>query len=361
MIPLSNPYTSLPARNFWRTAVSEKTVFSLQGLYRKKFSISRKDRVGAAGSCFAQHVTSNMMRRGFNVIDAEPAPDFLTREEARDYGYGIYSARYGNIYTVRQLLQLFSDAAAGTMRNEDFLEKDGRFIDLLRPNTQPGGYESLEEARFNREDHLQRVKELFSGIDVFIFTLGLTEAWVNRTTGTVYPVCPYTLAENLGDDYVFHNFDYAEILGDLQLVRQHLMELSPGLKFLFTVSPVPLTATASTNHVLVATTYSKSTLRAVCGAMEAAHANVDYFPSYEVITAPISRGVFYEPNARNVNATGVNTAMSYFFAEHDDETSRSAASSRKPISKSADEGEDEVVCEEILLDAFSPQNASGKP
>ncbi len=358
MIALPNPYSNLPGRNFWRTAVSEKTVFSLEGLYKKKFAIACEDRVGTAGSCFAQHVSANMMRRGFRVIDVEPAPDFFTPQEARDYGYGIYSARYGNIYTVRQMLQLFSDAAAGTVRDEDFLEIGGRFIDLLRPNTQPGGYESLVEARFNRADHLERVKELFSSIDVFIFTLGLTEAWVNRKTGAVYPVCPYTLAEIAGDDYAFHNFDYAEIIADLQLLRRNLLEVSPGLKLLFTVSPVPLTATASGNHVLVATTYSKSTLRAVCGAMEAAHDNVDYFPSFEVITAPISRGVFYEPNSRNVNATGVNTAMSFFFAEHDHGASQAPADVKRSQSKSSDESDDEVVCEDILLDAFSPRPAS---
>lgn len=348
---MANPYSELPPRNFWRTAVSEKTVFALEAFYTRKFDIARTDRIGTAGSCFAQHVSANMRRRGFNIIDVEPAPDFLTKDEARAQGYGIYSARYGNVYTVRQMLQLLDDATKAEARDEDFLAKDGRFIDLLRPNTEPSGYESLEEARYNRLDHLQRVLELLSGIDLFVFTLGLTEAWVRKGSGTVYPLCPDTLTDTISGNYEFRNFGFEDIIADMRALRLKLKALSPGLRFLFTLSPVPLTATASDKHVMVATTYSKSVLRAVCGTMEAECDDVDYFPSYEVITAPLSRGVFYEPNLRNVNAAGVNTAMALFFAEHDRDPPKSA--SAMPVAAPGSQVEDDPVCDEILLDAFS--------
>ena len=351
---MANPYSNLPKRSFWRTGVSEKTVFSLDQLYQRKFDISREHRIGTAGSCFAQHIGTNLRRRGFNIVDVEPAPDFLEPEEAKAYGYGIYSARYGNIYTVRQLLQLLADAETETVRDSDFLDKGGQVIDLLRPNTEPSGYASLEEAKFNRQSHLQMVKQLFSGLDLFIFTLGLTEAWVNKDTGTVYPVCPDTLTDTTSGTYVFHNFTYPEIIADLREAKARIEALSPGVKFLFTVSPVPLTATASKHHVMVATTYSKSVLLAVCGEMEAQFDNVDYFPSYEIITTPLSRGVFYEPNMRSVNTTGVNTAMSNFFAEHDrDPDAAARAQSARPASRQDESAEDQVVCEEIMLEAFS--------
>lgn len=352
---MPNPYSNLPRRNFWRTAVSEKTVFNLEGLYAKKFEIGREVRIGAAGSCFAQHVSANMRRRGFNIVDVEPAPDFLSAEEARDLGYGIYSARYGNIYTVRQMLQLADDAMTGNVRDGDFLDKGGHFIDLLRPNTEPNGYESLEEAKFNRRNHLKRVKELFTGIDVLVFTLGLTEAWTNKTSGTVYPVCPDTLNDVNSGNYEFHNFNYAEIIADLQALRLKLKQQLPELRFLFTVSPVPLTATASRHHVMVATSYSKSTLRAVCGTMEASCDDVDYFPSYEVITSPLSRGVFYDPNMRKVNMTGVNTAMSIFFAEHDKvpAAQKDHQAQRRAGAAPPEQSEDDVVCEEMMLEAFA--------
>ena len=351
---MSNFYSNLEPRSFWRRAVSEKTIFNLHDFYRRKFDISRDDRIATAGSCFAQHVAANMRKRGFNILDVEPAPDFLSPAEARDLGYGIYSARYGNIYTVRQMLQLLADANSGIIRDEDFIAKNGRYIDALRPNTEPDGYESLEEARFARQDHLEKVKELFSGAELVVFTLGLTEAWEHKTSGTVYPLLPDTLTDEDTGNYKFHNFTYPEIASELRAVRQMLQTMSPGVRMLLTVSPVPLTATASSNHVMVATTYSKSVLRAVCGEMEAEFADVDYFPSYEVITAPLSHGVFYEPNMRSVNSTGVNTAMSLFFAEHDREPAAAAkATTAKPAAAGEPADEDEVVCEEIMLEAFS--------
>jgi hypothetical protein len=48
---MPNPYSDLPRRSFWRTAVGEKTAFNLEKLYLKKFDITREDRIAAAGSC----------------------------------------------------------------------------------------------------------------------------------------------------------------------------------------------------------------------------------------------------------------------------------------------------------------------
>lgn len=52
----------------------------------------------------------------------------------------------------------------------------------------------------------------------------------------------------------------------------------------FTVSPVPLYLTFSGEDIIVANTYSKSVLRAVCNAVENSRKRVDYFPSYEAVT-----------------------------------------------------------------------------
>ena len=91
---------------------------------------------------------------------------------------------------------------------------------------------------------------------------------------------------------------------------------NPDLRFLVTVSPVPLTATATDEHVLVATTYSKSVLRSVAGALAMEFADIDYVPSYEIIASPWSKGAFYESNLRTVTAEGVSSVMRVFFAEH---------------------------------------------
>ena len=49
------------------------------------------------------------------------------------------------------------------------------------------------------------------------------------------------------------------------LLRDLLRDYNENMRFILTVSPVPLVATAGSEHVLAATLYSKSVLRAVAG------------------------------------------------------------------------------------------------
>lgn len=53
------------------------------------------------------------------VLDAEPPSPACPPMVARAYDYGVYSARYGNIYTVRQLVQLLRGAVTGRLDPAD--------------------------------------------------------------------------------------------------------------------------------------------------------------------------------------------------------------------------------------------------
>jgi hypothetical protein len=122
-----------------------------------------------------------------------------------------------------------------------------------------------------------------------------------------------------------------------------------------TVSPVPLAATASEHHVLVATMLSKSVLRAAAGAMYARFDDVDYFPSYEVIATPFA-GMHYEADLRSIKAGGVETVMDIFFAAHSGASHAVAtAKAAEPATAEDDRAtaRDDVVCEEKLLEAFA--------
>jgi len=363
-----SPYEKLGATKFWRTGVSETHPLTISNLYRKKFTISADDKIATAGSCFAQHIAAHLRANGYSILDKEPPPPTLDKQTLRSFGFGLYSARYGNIYTVRQLLQLAQDAFSGDVDPEEFWTKDGRIYDALRPNVEPSGFESLEEAIENRRFHLGKVRELLEEMKVFIFTLGLTEAWVNKKSGRVYPTAPGTVAGDFDPEiHAFKNFTAREIHLDFRRFLKLLRKHNQGVRVILTVSPVPLTATASDHHVLLATTHSKSVLRGVAGELADTHENIDYFPSYEIIVSPWSRGFFFEPGLRAVNMAGVAAVMRVFFEEHDasadDANSMSeprgkwrkkwnrhkAQTAGVDSSRSAEE-----VCEDLLLDAFAP-------
>jgi GSCFA family len=365
-----SPYSDLPSNRFWRSGVAEEHPLLVRDLYRKKFDINRTTRVVTAGSCFAQHIGRRLKDRGFNVLDSEPAPPGIRIETAQRFGYEIYSARYGNIYLVRQLLQLARETLGQWKPADAIWTKDGRFYDALRPNVEPEGLDSIEEVSAHRLQHLTAVRRLLTEADVLVFTLGLTEGWVHRDSQTVYPTAPGTIAGSYDPGvHAFKNFTFSEILEDFLAFRTLVHVANPAARFLLTVSPVPLTATASDDHVLTATTHSKAVLRAVAGQLSSELDDVDYFPSFEIIASPWSRGFFYEPNLRSVSPAGVDAVMRIFFAEHDPEgtgttTAAPAADDqvrrreariqqRRAMRRNSAKNRDDIVCEEAMLEAFS--------
>ena len=66
----------------------------------------------------------------------------------------MYSARYGNIYTVRQLLQLAQEVAGEWTPKNYIWEKNGKFYDALRPAVELEGLDSPEEVSKNRKIHV---------------------------------------------------------------------------------------------------------------------------------------------------------------------------------------------------------------
>lgn len=353
----NSPYKGLDARAYWRKGVSEQHMARApqMDLYRRKFDILPSDVIVTAGSCFAQHIARNMKIWGFNVFDAEPAPIGLPEALHPQYGFGLYSARHGNIYTTRQLLQLFQESTGRFEPQNWIWEKGGRYYDALRPSVEPNGLETPELVRAARETHLKRFRKVMTTSDLIVFTLGLTETWEDRASGTVFPTAPGTIAgDHDPEQFAFRNLTHKEVYDDFLEFRRLVKRFNPNVKFLVTVSPVPLTATAADQHVMVATSYSKSVLRAVTGQLYDECEDIDYFPSYEIITAPASRGFFYEPNMRAVTPEAVNIAMQTFIAEHGAALETpAAAATPKPAGKKKPSKSDDVVCEEILLEAFA--------
>lgn len=350
-MPQAHPYQGYPPKCFWRSAVSEIDYRDLDQIYSKKFDITPEMRIVTAGSCFAQHIARRLRAAGFNYRDYEPGPWLLPPEQRKTYGYGVYSARYANIYTARQLLQTFDRAFGRMQPKEDMWQLGGRFYDPFRPAIEPDGFASEEEFRASRATHFRAVRQVFSESDLLVFTLGLTEAWESTLDGAVFSVCPGTVAGTYDPArHRFRNFGYPEIMADMESFIAKLRDLNPAVRVLLTVSPVPLTATATGQHVLVATTYSKSVLRSVAGDLARQYDFIDYFPSYEMIASAPARARFFERNLRSVTEHGVSFVMRRFFKEHG--VSPKARPARPAVVKPRrpEPAEEDVVCEEMFLE-----------
>ncbi|MBN1607791.1 MAG: GSCFA domain-containing protein [Polyangiaceae bacterium] len=343
--PGAHPYQQLPPTAYWRTGVAERHFLDLQDVARP-LGLAAGTSIATAGSCFAQHIGRHLRARRANFLDFEPAPAHMTAKQAFDHCYGIYSCRYGNVYSARQILQLSLEALGQRTPHEIVWAKAGRFYDALRPSVEPGGYATAQEVLEARKVHLDRVRAMFEQVGLFIFTLGLTEAWESTTDETVYPSAAGTIVGEFDPSrHRFRNFRYSEIMADLNGFWDVLRSVNPRARLLLTVSPVPLTATASGQHVLVATMQSKSALRAAAGDFAMETKGVDYFPSYELIAAHPGRAMFFNPNMRSVNEAGVEYVMSHFFKD--------VLPSLRPAAPAESTDPDGVICDEEALEQFT--------
>jgi len=311
-----NPYRGLPNYCFWKKAVAQPTIADVDPVVNAKFKINTLNKVATAGSCFAQHIARALSSNGFNYYVAEKAPGNLTTTQALERNFGIFSARFGNIYSTSQLVQLFKRAYGSLSPKIDYIElESGKFVDPFRPYVEPDGFDSVIELRRSMDEHLAFVRTMFESLDVFIFTLGLTEGWRSKSDKSVYPVAPGVVSSRVSnDDFEFFNMTTADIIADLVEFRCLLKEVNPSSRIIFTVSPVPLIATYENRHALVSTTYSKSALRAAADELERGFDDVMYFPSYEIITGNFNRGDYYEEDLRSVKVSGVEHVMKLFMS-----------------------------------------------
>jgi hypothetical protein len=238
---------------------------------------------------------------------------FAAAAGQRDEGFGIFPARFGNLYTTPQLLQLFERAyGLRRPRLRAWTLPGGGLVDPFRPRVQAGGFPDLAALEADRARHLAAVRRMFEGCDVFVFTLGLTEGWVAED-GSALALHPGVLGIATPDGACrFDNAGFAACHAALTAFIAALREVNPAVRIMLTVSPVPLVATFEERHVLVSTAASKAVLRAVADQACRDDPRIAYFPSYEIVTGPQARGRYFGEDLREVTADGVAAVMAAF-------------------------------------------------
>ncbi len=314
-IDRSSPYFDVPPTGWWRSAMGNQPPEAINPHHAPSFRIESTDRIASAGSCFAQRISEMLRSKGYNYFITEPGPPLLDRVAAAERGFGIYSARYGNLYTVMQLLQLFQRAYDLFEPVEPLWRKgDGRFVDPFRSGIEPRGFESESACLWDRRSHLRATRRVFEEMDVFIFTLGLTEAWESAEDGAVFPNAPGSVhgGSYTPDRHRFCNFNVNEVIAQLDQFLDLLSEVNAQARVILTVSPVPLIATFEPRHVLQSTVYSKSVLRVACEEIVRRRDNVVYFGSYEIVTATGDSGRYFHEDRRGVSDDAVAHVMDCF-------------------------------------------------
>jgi tetratricopeptide (TPR) repeat protein len=172
------------------------------------------------------------------------------------------------------------------------LEVDGGYIDLELAGHTPV---PLERGLRRREEVFQLFRQAFTA-DTVVITLGLIECWWDTERGKyVHPMPPMKEMTRRKGRFQFKQLRYAEAY-DYIRKSVELIEAKgkPGAHILMTTSPVPLSATFTSQDVIIANMYSKSMLRTVAGEIYRNFESVDYFPSFENVMLTRTDAVWAE-------------------------------------------------------------------
>ena len=341
-----NPYAMLADYCTWSKAVALAAPGRLDPM-TTHHRIELDHKVATMGSCFAQHLARHLPSLGLHHYVAELPPSGMNEQQANAESYRVFSARYGNVYTVRQALQLFDRAFGDFVPADDVWKYEDGYVDAFRPVISPHPLASVQEVRQSAKNHLEQVRRVFLDSDWLTFTLGLTEAWLSKTDGAVYPLAPGVHGGDFAEDsYAFANFSVEQVATDLRALITKASKVNDRLKVILTVSPVPLVATYERRHVLVSTVCSKAVLRVAADIMEREFKNVVYFPAYEIIMTPQTHRSYFEDDLREVSARGVRHVMRVF-SRHFVEKPAAGSDRRDEVVESpASSCSSDIMCDE---------------
>lgn len=315
----ANPVRGWTSGKPGRMAKERLTTGSFVSIEHKpKFQIEPSWPIFTMGSCFARGVENVLISRGLSLLldgHGAPAEHFETWNEEAGRGGGAARGQLSrgalNKYSVRSMAhELKRVLLDENYPNEGLIElAPEQWFD---PHASGLKLLDKETALANRK-RLSAATAQIKNARICFFTLGLTETWLDSETGLAMNTHPGPAwLSRMPERFRFVDYGYEATLNDmlsiLTMIRQHC---HPEMRFIITVSPVPLGATFKDADVIVANSASKSVLRAVAEELYRRFDFVDYFPSYEIVlNSP--RALAFEEDQLHIARDMVATVMETF-------------------------------------------------
>lgn len=229
------------------------------------------------GSCFARNISVSLNKSGY----------LSTHMEISEY----INTTYANRALVDWLSGRETDASVISRINE------------------------LLPAGWTAESTLAKIRST----DVFILTLGVAPAFFDRATGNFVLPRPTSLNSRvLAEKYQYRTTSVQENVDNVLYLIDFIRMLSPKVKIVITVSPVPLLASFEFESCVSADCLSKSTMRLTAHEIvnNSGLENIIYWPSFEVFRWGGSNASdFYAADdgaAWHVSESKVNSTMEAF-------------------------------------------------
>jgi hypothetical protein len=225
------------------------------------FKLDLKNPLLFAGSCFVQNLHKSCKYR---LLDY-PDPFLGTLYNP------VSIANSLNLLTQKELLN-----------DSIFLHPTANWVSWLTPTrwNQP----SSTQLKESLQRYLDDFKTYLSHAEVFIFSLGTTWAWQEKSTGLIVANC-HKMPQNS-----FHRIELSQTYMHecFSALLEQLWKLNPTLKVIFTVSPIRYP-----NHTAHQHTLAKAKLHLLVEQL-LEHSNTGYFPAYEIMLDELRDYRFYD-------------------------------------------------------------------
>lgn len=251
------------------------------------FKIDHRQKIMLIGSCFSEHIGDHLKSSGFRVMNNP---------------FGVMF----NPDAIRNCLRTIGTRKK--FRSKDFFQHNGLWHsfqlhgDLSNPD--------LEEAIFTANSIIDEAYDFLLETDVLILTFGT--AWVYEYNETGKRVANCHKVPN--SKFTKVKMGVNDIISEMSWVLNHIQNVNPNIKVIFTISPVRHLADG-----FVENQWSKSTLNIAVHELIRRFENAEYFPSYELLMDDLRDYRFYEadmihPNKEAIQYTWSAFKQSYFSA-----------------------------------------------
>jgi hypothetical protein len=249
---------------------------------RAGFEIEHGQKVVLSGSCFASEIGQMLADHRFNVLIN---PDGILFNPVSLY-HSLDTALH---------MRSFDRSAV--------LVRDGVYLSYQHHSSVSG---TSEEELLKKIRHsAQRAQDFLWSANCIVITFGTAHVYYHRALGRVIGNCHRQPAGTFEKRMV----GVGEIVSMYDRLIHALKNVNPGVKIIFTVSPVKYLADGLAGNSL-----SKATLLLAAHELVKRHDDCHYFPAYELVTDDLRDYRFYKEDLAHPNELAIRYVWEKFSA-----------------------------------------------
>ncbi len=263
--------------------------------------ITYKDNIFFIGSCFTEHIGKRLT----------------------DYAFSSIVNPFGAVYnpvSVANSLNIIIDKKIFT--EKDLFHYNGVWFSFFH-NTS-FSYSDKNQCLDNINRAIHDAHFFLKKTDYLFITLGTAYVYEKKEEKYVVSNC-HKLPPKHFNRYLL---DVDDICNSLNNLISRLKEFNPGLKIVFTVSPVRHLKDGAQGNLL-----SKSTLVLASQKVKTRHENIFYFPAYEIMMDELRDYRFYNPDMVHLNIVAIDYIWEKFMHGFFSKDTRQAVSEIEKLYK----------------------------